>query len=155
MTKHQMHTPSLDSKHQNSETQPIRPFLPPDLPGDNYPYPPPPLHNGSGWDGVKVITGPWIFVPTHFISARLPTGKSMSSALMKHPHLCPMELLVFILSPNMARMRSPDTATHIGQGTEWWGRGESRNGSTFTKVRFVVFRLRPLGGLPYNYAAWW
>ncbi len=56
--------------------------------------PPPPLLNGCGWDGVKVITGPWIFVPTHFISVRLPTGKSMSSALMKDLHLCPMDLLV-------------------------------------------------------------
>lgn len=76
-------------------------------------YPPPFLLNGCGWDGVKVITGPWIFVPTHFISVRLPTGKSMSSALMKDLHLCPMDLLVFIFSPNMVSMRSLDTMAHI------------------------------------------
>ncbi len=75
--------------------------------------PPPTLLNGRGWEGVKVITGPWIFVPTHFISVRLPTGKSMSSALMKDLHLCPMDLLVFIFSPNMVSMRSPDTVAHV------------------------------------------
>lgn len=152
MTKHHMHIPSLVSERQNSEAQPSRPSLPPDLPRDNYPYPPPPLRNGSGWDGVKVITGPWIFVPTHFISARLPTGKSMSSALMKHPHLCPMELLVFIFSPNMAPMRSLDTATHTGQSGE--GEENPEMGQVLP-VRFVVFRLHPLGGLPYDYAVWW
>lgn len=121
-----------------------RHFLPPDLSRDNYPYPPPPLRNGSGWDGVTVITGPWIFVPTHFISMRLPTGKSMSSALMKHLHLCPMELLVFIFCSNNVPVRSPDTTTHTGRDTEWWGRGKSRHGSTFSKVRFVVFCLCPV-----------
>lgn len=53
----------------------------------------------AGRLGVKVITGPWIFVPTHFISVRLPTGKSMSVALMKGLHSCPMDPLVFILCP--------------------------------------------------------
>lgn len=82
---------------------------------------PPPLLNGCGWDGVKVITEPWIFVPTHFISVRLPTGKSMSSALMKDLHLCPMVLLVFIFFPNMVSMRSPDTVVHASYSmSNWW-----------------------------------
>lgn len=82
--------------------------------------PPPPFLNGCGWDRVKVITGPWIFVPTHFISVRLPTGKSMSSALMKDLHLCPMDLLVFIFSPNMVSMRSPDTVAHVSYSMWHW-----------------------------------
>lgn len=99
---------------------PTHPSFPLDLPRDNYPYPPPFLLNGCGWDGVKVITGPWIFVPTHFISVRLPTGKSMSSALMKDPHLYPMDLLVFIFSPNMVSMRSLDTMAHISYSMWHW-----------------------------------
>lgn len=82
--------------------------------------PSPSLLNGCGWDGVKVITGPWIFVSTHFISVRLPTGKSMSSSLMKDLHLCPMGLLVFILSPNMVSMRSPDTVAHVSYSMWHW-----------------------------------
>lgn len=57
--------------------------------------------------GVKVITGPWIFVPTHFISVRLPTGKSMSVSLMKGLHSCPMDPLVFIFCPYMVLARPP------------------------------------------------
>lgn len=82
--------------------------------------PSPPLLNGCGWDGVKVITGPWIFVSTHFISVRLPTGKSMSSSLMKDLHLCPMGLLVFILSPNMVSMKSPETVAHVSYSMGHW-----------------------------------
>lgn len=82
--------------------------------------PPLPLLNGCGWDGVKVITGPWIFVPTHFISVRLPTGKSMSSALIKNLHLCPMDLFVFIFSPNMVSMRFTDTVAHVSYSMWHW-----------------------------------
>lgn len=112
-----------------------------------HPPTPPPLFNGCGWDGVKVITGPWIFVPTHFISVRLPTGKSMSSSLMKDLHLCPMGLLVFILSPNMVSMRSPDTAAHVSYSLwrcyivmrQW--KQMSRSQAVHYEPTFIMFRL--------------
>lgn len=71
----------------------------------------------------------------------------MSSALMKHPHLCPMELLVFIFSPNMAPMSSPDTAAHTGHGE-----GEDFPEMGQVGQSFFVFRLRTLGGLPHHHA---
>lgn len=44
----------------------------------------------------------------------------MSSALMKDLHLCPMDLLVFIFSPNMVSMRSPDTVAHVSYSMWHW-----------------------------------
>lgn len=44
----------------------------------------------------------------------------MSSALMKDLHLCPMDLLVFIFSPNMVSMMSPDTMAHVSYSMWHW-----------------------------------
>lgn len=44
----------------------------------------------------------------------------MSSSLMKDLHSCPMGLLVFILSPNMVSMRSPDTVAHVSYSVWRW-----------------------------------
>lgn len=44
----------------------------------------------------------------------------MSSALMKDLHLCPMDLLVFIFSPNMVSMMSPDTVAHVSYSMWHW-----------------------------------
>lgn len=68
----------------------------------------------------------------------------MSTALMKHPHLCPMELLVFIFSPNMAPMTSPDTATHSGHGKH--GEGEEN---------LEVGQLLPKSGLLCSVSVLW
>lgn len=69
---------------------------------------------------------------------------------MKHPHLCPMELLVFIFSPNMAPMRSPDTPPCISYSV--WHREGEENPKLSSNFGFVLWRRPSLGGLPDNYA---
>ena len=66
---------------------------------------------------------------------------------MKDLHLCPMDLLVFIFSPNMVSMRSTDTVAHVLYSMWHWcvsahSHAATEEGSYLQSVQNVLTFIR-------------